>query len=227
VAPNPRLQRTPSAPLSRQPLGDGRRIAIWVFGVTLVATLLHGADEPAERLLGRWRSLETSRGGIGAMLTLRRGGLVEYSIGAVVEAPYRVEGKQLVLPPGTEGGHEQRQTIMWLKGDKLRLASDGGSWLELSRIGPLADASDPLIGEWRGVQDMEGHKVDVLYFFYPKGRGLLLMPFVTQQGSYSTDNLRVHFSWPNCPNPDATFEVRDDVLVLTPPNSKQARYVRY
>ena len=228
---NPRPPRTRFAllrsPLSRKPLGDGRRISASLLSAILLASVALGEDNPAQRLLGRWRSLDTSRGGIGSMMSFRKGGVVEYSVGAVVESPYRVERKELVLPSGTEGGPEKRQTITWLNGNKLRLASGGVSGLELARVGSRSSAPEALVGEWRGKQEMGGQKVDILYFFYPKGQALLLMPFAVQQGSYSTTKARIQLRWPNCPMPDAAFEVHDDVLILTPSNSKPARYARY
>jgi hypothetical protein len=193
----------------------------------LSAVSLLGADDSSTKLLGRWRSLETSRGGIGSMLAFRKGGIVEYSVGAVVEMPYRVEGDQLVLPPGTEKGPEQRQTMTFSADNRLRLASVGEPGTELTRQGRRTDATEAIVGEWRGTQEMGGRKTEVFYFFYPKGRGLFLMPFLTQQGSYSTVNGQIHLAWPNCPMPDATFKIEGDVLTFMPTNSRQARYARY
>lgn len=229
MPPNIAQQRTPSAappaPLSFGTLGAGRHLLVFLVGVLLLAAAA-AAEDSSGKLLGRWRSLETSRGGIGSMLAFRKKGVVEYSIGAVVEMPYRIEGSQLVVPPGRTDGPEERQTMTWLTSDKLRLGTAGSVGTELTRTGP-ADASDRLIGEWRGFQEMNGRKIEVLYFFYPKGKLLLLMPFQGGQGTYSTQNGRIQLSWPNCPMPDAGFTVDNDVLTFTPSNSRQARYARY
>ena len=214
------------APLSRKPLGAGRHRTVLLLSVLLLTASFLVADDSAIKLLGRWRSLETSRGGIGSLLAFRKEGIVEYNVGAVVEMPYRVEGDQLVLPSGTEKGPEQRQTMTFSE-NRLRLASIGEPGTELIRQGRRTDASEAIVGEWRGVQEMNGRKMEVFYFFYPKGRGLFLMPFLKQQGNYSTVNGRIHLTWPNCPMPDATFKVEGDVLTFTPTNSRQARYARY
>ena len=225
--PNPRLQRTRlRAPLSRKPLGAGRPRAALLLSMLLLTVNVVAADDSSTKLLGRWRSLETSRGGIGSLLAFRKGGIVEYSVGAVVEMPYRIEGDQLVLPPGTENGPEQRQT-MTFSDNRLRLAAVGEPATELVRQGRRPDASEAIVGEWRGIQERKGRKMEEFYFFYPKGRGLFLLPFLTEQGSYSIVNGRIHLTWPNCPMPDATFKVEGDVLTFTPTGSRQARYARY
>jgi hypothetical protein len=195
----------------------------------LSAAAFLAADDSSAKLLGRWRTLETSRGGIGTMFEFRKEGVVDYSPGAVVEMSYRVEGNELVLPPGTDKGPEQRQTITWLGDNKLRLRSPGEPepGQELVRRGPRKTSPSPIVGEWAGSRDMRGRKVDVRYFFYPGGRGLLLIPFLTQQGSYATSNGTIHLDWPGCPTPDATFRVDDDVLTFTPAGSQPVKYARY
>ena len=195
----------------------------------LSAFAAFAAKEPPAGLLGRWRSLETSRGGLGTMLEFRQEGVVEYSFGAIVETPYRIEGNQLVLPPGTDNGPEQRQTITWLGDNKLRLrsADEPEPGDELARKSPRKTSLKLIVGEWGGKRDMGGHEVDVLYFFYADGRCLLLIPFLTQKGSYSTSSGRIHLDWPGCPSPEATFKVENEILIFTPVGSRQARYARY
>jgi hypothetical protein len=49
-------------------------------------------------LLGRWFSLETSSGGIGALFAFHEDGSLDFSRGAVVELPCRLDGDILSLP---------------------------------------------------------------------------------------------------------------------------------
>jgi hypothetical protein len=74
------------------------------FILLLAIVPLFAADDASTKLLGRWRSLETSKGGVGAMFEFRKDGVVDYSPGVVVEMKYRIEGDQLVLPPATVNG---------------------------------------------------------------------------------------------------------------------------
>jgi hypothetical protein len=57
-------------------------IPAYTLFVFLVAQCL-SADPPPQNLLGRWRSIETSKGGIGSMLTFHSNGVVDFSPGAV------------------------------------------------------------------------------------------------------------------------------------------------
>jgi hypothetical protein len=50
-------------------------------------------------VIGRWRSLETSKSGIGGMFIFREDGTLEFSPGAVVETEYRVEGSCYIPDP--------------------------------------------------------------------------------------------------------------------------------
>lgn len=190
------------------------------------AAALGAADKTPAGLTGRWRSLETSRGGIGSMITLREGGALEFSPGAVVEIPYRIEGDQLILAGGSKDASENRQKIVWLADDKLRLDAKSGPGIELTRAGARESVSKPILGEWHGTREMGGQEVSVLYFFQREGRSLLLVPFVTQTGRYTTDKSHIHLEWPNCPIPEAAFAVDGDVLTLTA-DGRTSRYARY
>src|SRR3974377_1991113 len=90
-----------------------------MFAVCLPAI---AAQTPASSsVVGRWRSLATSHGGIGAIFEFHPDGVVDYSPGAVVESDYRIEGDEVVLPPATKTGPEQRQTVEWLGDEHFRL----------------------------------------------------------------------------------------------------------
>ena len=194
-----------------------------------VAFGARAAEDPAATLLGRWRSVATSRGGIGSMLELRHGGVVAYSPGAVVEMSYRIEGKQLVLPPATSAGPEQRETILWLTKDRIRLSSleEPVSGEELARRSSSRNPANPILGEWIGARDMGGKKVDVLYFFYPGGKGLLLIPFLTRNGTYTVRGGKIHLALPDLPPADAAFRVEGNVLTLARSGSEETKYAKY
>jgi hypothetical protein len=146
-----------------------------MFGFLLAHYLV--ADPPPQNLLGRWRSVETSKGGIGAMLTFQSNGVVDFSPGAVVEMNHRIEGSQLILPPATITGPEQRQQMEFHGEHQLRLITIAGgqrATLVLTRKGRVHDAANPILGEWVGSQEMEGRRMDAHYLFYPAGKGLFL-----------------------------------------------------
>src|SRR5229473_5716400 len=85
----------------------------------LVLLCASADDTSSGQIVGRWRSLETSKGGIGAMYGFHANGVVDFSPGAVVEMPWRIENDQLVLPSATVGGPEQKKSIKWLGENKV------------------------------------------------------------------------------------------------------------
>ncbi len=158
---------------------NARKRNSFYFLIVLMALAvlpLLGADSPPQELLGRWRSTQTSKGGIGFILHFRADGTFDFSPGAVVEMPYRIESDKIVFPPATTDGPEQRLKLQFTGQGRLRLLGDPGE--QLTRKGTAPNPKVPILGEWEGKRDMGGHQVEVHYIFYPNGKCLLLIPFV-------------------------------------------------
>jgi hypothetical protein len=203
--------------------GDNARI-LGLVPKTILALLLAqllAADAPPPELLGRWRSLETSSGGLGMMLRFRPNGVVDFSPGAVVEMTYRIEGGEIVFPPGTTKGLEQRQKMEFISTDRLRLAE-----ARFTRSGAAPDAKNPILGEWVGKRDMDGHPVDAWFFFYSAGKCLLLMPFETSPGQYSVQSSTMRLELPGHKVAEGKFQIEGDVLTA-PSQNGSARFRRY
>src|SRR5579863_7686350 len=141
----------------------------------LFALVLANAQPPAN-LTGRWRSVETSKGGIGAVYQFHADGTVDFSPGAIVEMPYRVEGDQLILPPATTTGPESKSAIALVGDSQLRMTVQGHTE-EYRWQGAAPDPGNRLLGEWLGSREMDGHPMAVRMFFYPAGKSLLLIAF--------------------------------------------------
>lgn len=187
----------------------------------LLAQLLR-AQPPPKELLGRWRSLETSQGGIGAMVTFRVNGLVDFSPGAVVEMTYRIEGAEIILPPATTSGPEQRQKIEFTDQNQLRMAG-----LPLTRKGAAPDSANPILGEWVGKRDMDGRQLEAHYLFYPAGKCLFLLPFLTSPGRYSIRGSSMRLELPNHRPAEGKFQIEGDVLTTPSPSGSGYRFRRY
>lgn len=185
------------------------------------------AQAPSAGLDGRWRSLETSTGGIGAMFEFRKDGTVAFSPGAVVEMSYRIEGDELVTPPATKSGPEQRQRIEWMGEDKLRLKSGDGPPIELARAGVRPDARRPILGEWVGAREMSGRKLETRLFLYPADKGLFLLPFSTQQGKYSVINGSIRLELPGRSPIEGKLLLVGDELTIPGPSGRESRFKRY
>jgi Family of unknown function (DUF5640) len=185
-------------------------------------------DASSGQIVGRWRSLEISKGGIGAIYEFQADGVVDFSPGAVVEMPWRIENGQLVLPSGAVGGSGQKLTLKWLGENKVQFVSGNSTGNELTRKGDRSDAANPIIGEWIGTRDMGGRKLEMHWFFYPGGHGLFLLPFETQHGHYTITNRTLHIEMPNTKAQDFKFELKDNALTLfKPEGSGEYRYARY
>ena len=177
-------------------------------------------------IVGRWRSLATSKGGIGEAYEFHSDGTVDSSIGAIVEMPWRIENDQLILPPATTDGAEQKETLKWLGDDKVSLASTGAA-VELTRVGSRANAEKPILGEWIENREIGGSKFEAHYLFYADSKLLLVMPFVTQHGSYTISGSALHFELAR-ENSEVRFEVADNLLTVSElDGSHSRRYARY
>jgi hypothetical protein len=198
-----------------------QRLIVLAFAVAQFCAAQNGAS-----LVGRWRSIETSKGGIGAMYQFHADGTVDFSPGAVVEMPYRVESHQLIFPPATTTGPEQKSSIALLGDDQLRITADGGAE-EYRRQGAVQDPGNRLLGEWLTSRDMNGQRVAVRIFFYPAGRSLLLIPFLTQSGRYTVSNGRLVATFGGQPGLDGSFDVADGVLSINRSGGRVTKLARY
>jgi hypothetical protein len=180
------------------------RLASFVLvAITAVAQVPPG-------LVGRWRSAETSSGGLGAMLEFFQDGSFNFSAGAVVETKYRIQGNQLILPSGTVNGSEQRMTMEWVNPDHVVL---NGSET-LSRQGTSHDTTHPIVGEWTAPRETGGVKSEVRWFFEPDGTGLLLYPFKWQKGSYTVKNGTIRIEYPGSHPVEGPFNLHGASLTI-------------
>ena len=161
------------------------------------------------------------------MYEFHSNGIAYFSLGAVVEAQWRIENNQLVLPSDTVGGAERKSTLKWHGDSNLNLADGSPSGTELTRVGARTDDSNPIIGEWIVNQEMEGRTLEAHWLFYRGGKSLFVMPFKTQHGTYNVSGSALHIKTPDIKT-DYKFELTDGLLTLHEPDgSHVSRYVRY
>ena len=183
------------------------------------------AQPPSPRLVGRWRSIETSKGGIGAVYQFRADGTFDFSPGAIVDMPYRVEGDQLIFPPETTTGPEMKSTVAWPSNDVMLMSMQGHAE-EYKRRG-AADPRGRLLGEWLGSREMDGHRMPVQMVFYPAGRSLLVILFTTQAGRYSVTNGRLVGEIGRRPALEGTFDITNGVLSIYRRGGRITKLARY
>jgi hypothetical protein len=190
--------------------------------IALVMAQVLRADPPPPELLSRWRSLETSTTGFGSMLTFHANGVVDCGAGVVVESLYRIESGEMIVPPSSTNGPEQRQKMEFAGEDRLRLAE-----LQLIRKGVAPDASHPVLGEWVGTREMSGRQLEVRYLFYPNGKSLLLVPFQTGPGRYSIRGSTMRLELPGHETSEGKFQIDGDVLTTPNQSGPGYRFRRY
>jgi hypothetical protein len=161
-------------------------------------------------------------------MEFRSDGSVDFSPGAVVEMPWRIENNQLILPPETDGGAERKANLKWFGDNKLSLV--GEAVIELARVGDRANANNPILGEWIESREIAGRNLEAHYLFYPGGKLLFLMPFVTQHASYTISGSTLHIIMTG-KKPESRFllfESSDNLLTLSgPKGGDKDRYARY
>ena len=163
------------------------------------------------------------------MLEFRSDGTADFSPGAVVEAPWRIENDKLILPPATTDGPEQKYTLKWLGDNKLRLKIEGVV-TELTRVGDRVDVRYPIVGEWIENRVMAGRNLVAHWLVYNGGKFLLVMPFANQHGSYTISGSALHFSFPTWTSIPGNFRFKlgDNVLTLSAPEGgNESHLARY
>lgn len=174
---------------------------------------------------GRWRSIETSKGGIGAMFEFHGDGTFGYGPGAVVEVKYRVEGGELILPPGTINGREQHYKMEWRDTDHLLLTEQSQS-MTLSRQGSAPDSNNQILGEWTTPREMSGRQMVARYLFGADGRSLFLLPFTNLTGKYTVKEKTIHMEYPGAAPVDGPFRVDGDTLTIPSPRGTGESHLR-
>lgn len=165
------------------------------------------ADEIPPALLGRWRTTVVTKGGLGAIYEFRTGGVVFIRPGAIVPGTYKLEGNDILLPPLVEGGPPNRQTMDFSKPGQITFYKGKDVAMELSRVGKTPPGKPTLIGEWVGMRQLDGQKLEMRMFFYTGGRSLFLLPFSTQQAKYEINKGRMTLLLPDGKSAEGPFSV--------------------
>lgn len=218
------MKREPAIGAVRILLSAAVRVLICV--VFVLGFYASAQQSSSASIVGRWRSLETTKGGIGQIWEFRSDGTFDFSMGAVVNMPWRIENNQLVLPPDTNDGPEVKANLKWLGDDKLRLETEWSS-TELKRVGDRPDPDHPMLGEWIENREMGGLNFEAHYLFYARGEVLLVMPFKIEHGSYTISGSMLHLKQGDQTS-ESNFKLADNFLSISAPKGgEDFRYARY
>jgi len=144
-----------------------------LFLASFLLPFLQGQDT----ITGRWRSVTTTKGGIGAVYVFKPGGSVRYSSAALVDTPYRREGQTLTLGDQVVG-------MGWHPDGRLQFNYGQGVLEDYTRVGKQPDQAEPLIGEWQGTRDFSGRALPVRLIFHQDGQAAMHLEIRTLTGRY-------------------------------------------
>jgi len=114
----------------------------------LLSATLSVSSVAEPQLLGTWVSVQRSAAGRGSIITIRRGGKLESSVGYLDESWYRVEGNKIIRAPPLLLTEPWVSTFH-IEGDRLRIRHEGHSEFRYVRIGNQRAGAASLLGVWR------------------------------------------------------------------------------
>ena len=179
------------------------------------------AQQPSD-LAGRWRSVQTSKGGIGAMYDFFADGTERFSPGAIVPTQYRLDGDKLTTYPQDGPSF----TVSWTGADRMRF-SVGSAGEDYTRLGEARDPSNPLIGEWTGKRDMGGQIVAVHWIFNSDSTALLMIRFKTMEGRYQLRDGRLDATFGGQPGLSGPISLESGILTIRRSGGRITRLQRY
>jgi len=162
--------------------------------VSLSCIAACGAQEATSTLLGKWRSVVISKGGIGAVIDFHSDGTFDYMPGAVLGGRYRIENNRIITV-FENGDPEEVETIGAVSAGALRLVgSKPQQQLSFKRVGGVEDVDHLLIGTWVSTTTMPGLPAHGYYYFRRDGRETFFIPFRTDHCSYSVSGDRIRLT---------------------------------
>ena len=199
--------------------GSITQFYVWIAVLTFAAAL---PAQEAQSIVGRWRSVETSRGGIGAMYEFRADDTFSFSPGAIVDMPYRLEGDQIIFPAATTTGSEQKSKLGWNGRDAFRMDD-----IAYRRQGAAPDVAHPLTGEWTGAFQMDGKNMERRFIFDGAGHCLMLIAFQTRNGIYTARGGSLTARINGASALSGTFLFANGVLAIHGANGKITKLKKY
>ena len=198
------------------------------LGVAFLALGL--CQEAAQKLSGNWRSVQTSRGGIGSLLEFREDGGMDYSPGAIVPGRFRLDGKSLILT-GDEGDGKQSDlaiSIASISVSSLEFVFPNTPLFKLKRVGPPEDPNNLILGNWVTVKPMPDMPASIYgyYRFHGDGTETLSIPFKWIHGRYSVNGEQIRYSLPGQAAIEGALRWEGEALVL-PKARGEWKFKRY
>ncbi len=179
------------------------------------------AQSPAE-LAGRWRSVETSKGGLGAMYDFMADGTAQYSPGAILRIQYRQEGDRVIKTPD----NGLLFTVSAINATQLKVDISGTAET-YTRLGAQPDPGNPLLGEWTGTRMMDGNPIGVHWTFAADGAAVMMLRFLTAPGRYQLSGGQLKATFGGRGTLSGAVDVSNGVLSIHRANGSVMKLQRY
>ncbi len=191
-----------------------------VLVAAAVVSLIASAQVSSLTIVGRWYTVERSRGGIGAILEFRADGSVDFSPGAIVECTYVFSRQKVTLKfmdPDNRPQPDQVLVLPRLSLNKMTVQAANSKnptpAQEWTRVGEPEDRSRLLLGNW-SARNQDGQTMN--WKFRADGSAVLTVTFSTMVGQYrlTKDFVRLRLDVDGAPLIEGAISWEGDVLVL-------------
>lgn len=190
-----------------------------LFSTICILFVLISVGIANELLLGDWRSVVRSKGGLGSAKAYKSDGIVYVTYGALVDFKYTLQGNMLIF--SFPDADDIVQTVE-VQDTKLTLIDQAGNKEELTRA--EGDPKAGIIGKWTG-DHYTGQK-QTLHFTASKNC-YLSVPMIFAKGKYQVKGNTLIESYEGKDDYVWIWSIQEDVLTLTSTkNEKVEKYKR-
>jgi hypothetical protein len=205
------------------------RIASWLSLCSVVAGLPAADLKGPDSIAGKWRSLETSRGGLGALYEFLPDGNFRYATGAIVTGRYQLEDRKLTIVLDDKPAARpapQTYTVEVLDAARLKY-TDGKVSTEFRRVGEAEVPKLWIVGTWTQPAP-EFEQADRIVRFDARGGYLMTIPIRPRSGYYKLmPGRQIWLNYIGSGQVEGPVTLEGDILTLPSASGKSLQFQRY
>ena len=178
-------------------------------------------------LVGKWEAVVRTSSGIGKSLDLRADGTLTGSLGAMVDARYRVEGDTLITTYTDEKSGRTQEAKMKIRFDRDTLVETNlagpGEEVRMKREGPRKEGVPPIVGTWSTPKPPGG---TAYLTFTSDGDEIFRYPIKTFSGKWSSMGTLLTLSYEGTPGQISNYTIENGILTIDPGKGPPTKYRR-
>jgi hypothetical protein len=175
------------------------------------------AQQSAQDLTGSWYAETRSADVVGILFEFTADGKFSYSLGAISEYRYRLEGGKVILNllDPQKGPQADEVFAASVRDGKLAMASMAQQTvLEYSRIGEPEAGANLIVGFWTRMEETNGTRHPSNRRFRKDGTAVFTVPFGWRPGVYSISGDQIRLTLDGKPPVDGPWRWEGTALVL-------------